>query len=170
MREPARPFAGTPYRREGAATGRFGHELVEPDRGREGVQLRFASTPSRRAGRRLRGHAAACGRLAVHDETALRRRSAAAGLGRREIPLEAISATLEPNRAEHFDRDFRPAGPVRSRWQSVWMAEQRGTLLPPIAVVRVGDAYAIRDGHHRVSVARARGAVTIDAIVSGLTR
>jgi ParB-like chromosome segregation protein Spo0J len=46
------------------------------------------------------------------------------------------------------------------------MAEQRGTLLPPIAVVRVGDAYAIRDGHHRVSVARARGAVTIDAIVS----
>ena len=46
------------------------------------------------------------------------------------------------------------------------MAEQRGTLLPPIAVVRVGDAYAIRDGHHRVSVARARGALTIDAIVS----
>ena len=45
------------------------------------------------------------------------------------------------------------------------MAEQRGTLLPPISVVRVGDAYAIRDGHHRVSVARARGALTIDAIV-----
>ena len=38
------------------------------------------------------------------------------------------SATLEPNRAEHFDqrvpaRGARPA----SRWQSVWMAEQRGT-------------------------------------------
>ena len=45
------------------------------------------------------------------------------------------------------------------------MAEQRGTLLPPISVVAVGDAYAIRDGHHRVSVARARGALTIDAIV-----
>jgi hypothetical protein len=127
-----------------------------------------ASRARRRASlaRRLRGRAAACGRLAVHDETALRSAPEAAGLGRREIPLEAISATLEPNRAEHFDRDFRPAGPTRSRWQSVWMAEQRGTLLPPIAVVRVGDAYAIRDGHHRVSVARARGAVTIDAIVS----
>ena len=48
------------------------------------------------------------------------------------------------------------------------MAEQRGTLLPPISVVAVGDTYAIRDGHHRVSVARARGALTIDAIVGTL--
>jgi hypothetical protein len=32
--------------------------------------------------------------------------------------------------------------------------------------VRVGEHYAVRDGHHRVSVARARGAVTIDAIVA----
>jgi len=31
--------------------------------------------------------------------------------------------------------------------------------------VRVGDAYAVRDGHHRVSVAQARGAVAIDATV-----
>jgi hypothetical protein len=37
-------------------------------------------------------------------------------------------------------------------------------VLPPISVVRVGDTYA-RGGHHRVSVARARGAVTIDAAV-----
>ena len=127
-----------------------------------------ASRARRRASlrRRLRGHAAACGRLAVHDGTALGAGSQAAALGRREVPLAAINATLEPNRAEHFDREFRPAGPTRSRWQSVWMAEQRGTSLPPIAVVRVGDAYAIRDGHHRVSVARARGALTIDAIVS----
>ena len=36
-------------------------------------------------------------------------------------------------------------------------------MLPPISVTQIGDAYAIRDGHHRVSVARARGAATIDA-------
>ena len=113
--------------------------------------------------RRLRGCAGACARLAVHDERALRLRGA--GLGRREIPLDAINGTVEPNRAAQFDRDFRPAPPVRARWQSVWMAEQRGTPLPPISVVAVGDAYAVRDGHHRVSVARARGALTIDAIV-----
>ena len=46
------------------------------------------------------------------------------------------------------------------------MAEQRGTVLPPISVVQTGETYAIRDGHHRVSVARARGALTIDAIVT----
>ncbi|HEX6619083.1 MAG TPA: hypothetical protein VF024_05475 [Solirubrobacteraceae bacterium] len=114
--------------------------------------------------RRLRGCRGACGRLPVHDDTALRSGSAT-GLGLREIPLEAISGTVEPNRAAQFDREFRPAGPTRSRWQSVWLAAQRGAQLPPISVVPVGDAYAIRDGHHRVSVARARGALTIDAIV-----
>ena len=116
--------------------------------------------------RRLRGHAAACGRLHVHDETALRSAPAVGRTGVREIQLEAISGTLEPNRASQFDREFRPAAQARSRWQSVWVAEQRGTVLPPISVVQVGDAYAIRDGHHRVSVARARGALTIDAIVA----
>ena len=115
--------------------------------------------------RRLRGRRGDCGRLAVHDATALPSGPATAGIGVREIALEAISATVEPNRAAHFDREFRPAGPTRSRWQSVWMAVQRGTPLPPISVVAVGDAYAIRDGHHRVSVARARGALTIDAVV-----
>ena len=114
--------------------------------------------------RRLRGCRGACGHLPIHDETALRSGSAG-GLGLREIPLEAISGTVEPNRAAQFDREFRPAGPARSRWQSVWLAAQRGALLPPISVVPVGNAYAIRDGHHRVSVARARGALTIDAIV-----
>ena len=116
--------------------------------------------------RRLRGRSASCGRLAVHDERMLRSAPGAAGLGLREILLETISATVEPNRASQFDRDFRPAAPARTRWQSVWMAEQRGTVLPPISVVQVGDQYAIRDGHHRVSVARARGALSIDAIVS----
>ena len=114
--------------------------------------------------RRLRGDREARGQLPIHDETALRSGSAT-GLGLREIPLEAISGTVEPNRAAQFDREFRPASLTRSRWQSVWLATQRGTLLPPISVVPVGDAYAIRDGHHRVSVARARGALTIDAIV-----
>jgi hypothetical protein len=114
--------------------------------------------------RRLRGVSASCGRLAVHDERVLRS-GPAAGLGVREISLEAISGTVEPNRAAQFDREFRPAPPARTRWQRVWLAQQRGTPLPPISVVQVGDSFAIRDGHHRVSVARALGALTIDAIV-----
>jgi hypothetical protein len=88
---------------------------------------------------------------------------AGAGGGVREIPLDRIAGTLEPTRAELFDSDFRPAASARQRWQQLWIAEQRGITLPPISVTQVGDAYAVRDGHHRVSVARARGAATIDA-------
>ena len=114
--------------------------------------------------RRLRGQPAACGRLCVYDERAVRG-GATIGRGVREVPLAAICGTVEPSRAKLFDPCFRPAAPARGRWQRVWLAEHRGTVLPPISVVQVGDEYAVRDGHHRVSVARARGALTIDAVV-----
>ena len=105
---------------------------------------------------------AECLRLAVHQQTTSR----AAERGRREIPLDAIVGTLEPHRTAQFDSAFRPAASTRTRWTRVWLASQQGVTLPPIAVVPVGDGYAVRDGHHRVSVARARGAGWIDAIVA----
>ena len=112
---------------------------------------------------RLRGRPAP--RLPVVDtDGAVRRRGSLRG-GVREIPLDAIRGTLEPSRATLFDCGFLPTGAARRRWQRVWLAEHRGAVLPPISVVPVGDGYAIRDGHHRVSVARARGAATIDALV-----
>ncbi len=92
--------------------------------------------------------------------------SAGAGGAVREIPLERITGTLEPSRAAMFDSDFRPAASARARWQRVWLAEHRGVVLPPISVTAIGDDYAILDGHHRVSVARARGAETIAANLS----
>jgi hypothetical protein len=102
------------------------------------------------------------GRLPVYDETTRR----ASGLpARLEIPLDQIAGTVEPSRAAIFDGAFRPSNITRSRWERLWMAEHRGTVLPPISVVRVRDGYAVRDGHHRVSVAKARGALTIDAAV-----
>jgi hypothetical protein len=127
----------------------------------------LAARARRRASvvRRLRRHCRTCGRLRVVDAHALpRARAGSAGL--RTIPLDAITATLEPSRADQFDREFRPAAPARARWQRVWLAEHRGAPLPPIDVVPVADGYAIRDGHHRVSVARARGALAIDAVVN----
>ena len=103
------------------------------------------------------------GTLAVHEPPVAGGRRAE----RREIPLEAIAGTLEPNRAAQFDGDFRPARPARCRWERIWMAEHRGAVLPPISVVEICCGfYAVRDGHHRVSVASARGAATIDAIVA----
>jgi hypothetical protein len=132
--------------------------------------FRRAARERRRAAlaRRLRRQPAACGQLAVYDEHALRRAAATqAGRGIRAIPLDAIAGTLEPSRAEQFDPRFRPTPIARTRWQRLWMAEQSGAVLPPISVVPVGDGYVLRDGHHRVSVARARGALAIDATVAG---
>ena len=84
--------------------------------------------------------------------------------GVREISLDEIRGTLEPSRATQFDGCFAPLrASARRRWERVWVAEEKGVRLPPISVVPVSGGYAIRDGHHRVSVARARGAIAIDA-------
>jgi hypothetical protein len=117
--------------------------------------------------RRLRRVPADAGRLCVIAQPQLTRARTRAGAreGIREIPIAAINGTLEPSRAAMFDRCFRPSARARSRWERVWLAEHHGAALPPISVVAVGDGYAVRDGHHRVSVAKARGAVTIDATI-----
>ncbi len=113
---------------------------------------------------RLRRQCAECLRLQVHDTTFRAVRHAS---GVKEIPLEQISATVEPARARQFDADFRPSGKrTRARWERLWVAEQRGEVIPPISVVRTHAGYAVIDGHHRVSVAKSRGAITIDAVVS----
>jgi hypothetical protein len=113
---------------------------------------------------RLRRSARLCG-LCVFDET--KRNGSAATRGVREIALDAIMGTTEPNRAAQFDHQFRPTELTRCRWLSVWLANHSGKTLPPISVVRVDDGYAIRDGHHRVSVAKALGIPSISAVVAG---
>lgn len=118
--------------------------------------------------RRLRRQPAVCGRLAIADGRAAARGGAPPAREIRPIPVTAISATVEPSRAALFDCCFRPQPRARGRWERVWLAEHRGASLPPISVVCTGDdTYAVRDGHHRVSVARARGTLTIDATVDG---
>jgi hypothetical protein len=130
-------------------------------------ERRFGQAVSRRRRasllRVLLRRCAECARLCVHDKPALVRPG---GGAIREIPLDAITGTVEPARAREFDAKFRPSPRMRKRWLRVWVAEHTGPGLGPIEVVQIGDEYAIRDGHHRVSVARARGAVTIDAIVA----
>jgi hypothetical protein len=112
--------------------------------------------------RSLRRRPAAEGRLCVLGAGRLR---ASVRPGIREVPLDAIRGTVEPARTRLFDGAFRPRAAARCRWQRVWLAEHTGRALPPISVVRVDDGYAVSDGHHRVSVAHARGAATIDAVV-----
>jgi hypothetical protein len=86
-------------------------------------------------------------------------------LGLQMIDVDSIVGTVD--RTREFDRDFRPTTPrMRERWERIAEAQRRGESMPPIDVYRVGDLHFVRDGHHRVSVARAQGLRTIEAYVT----
>jgi hypothetical protein len=85
--------------------------------------------------------------------------------GKEVVALDAIVGTVD--RGRDFDRSFRPTtGRVRSRWEHIATAMRRGEAMPPVDLVRIGQIYFVRDGHHRVSVARALGRTDIDALVT----
>jgi hypothetical protein len=86
-------------------------------------------------------------------------------LGLQVVPLDTIVGTID--RARDFDRRFRPTSRrVRSRWEQIAAAMRRGEALPPVDLLKVGEIYFVRDGHHRVSVASALGLSDIDAYVT----
>jgi len=86
-------------------------------------------------------------------------------LGQQLIPLDSIVGTVD--RSREFDRAFRPTSPrVRERWQRINLAQRKGQAMPPIDVYRIGELHFVKDGHHRVSVARALGHKDIDAYVT----
>jgi hypothetical protein len=89
-------------------------------------------------------------------------------LGVQLIAIASITATTEASKARVFDRSFRPDRTCGPRWKSLWMAEARGLELPPVSVYRLGDRHVLRDGHHRVSVARDHGRWEIEAEVTEL--
>jgi hypothetical protein len=88
--------------------------------------------------------------------------------GLHAIPLESIVGTAEQAKTRTFDGRFRPGSSSRRRWEGLWIAGRRGAALPPISVYRLGDRHFVRDGHHRVSVARSLGMTAIDAEVTDL--
>jgi hypothetical protein len=86
-------------------------------------------------------------------------------VGLQAIELDTVLGTVGRERGG-FDRQFRPTtARVRARWERIANAARRGEPLPPISVYRIGDVHFVRDGHHRVSVARTLGRRTIDAYV-----
>jgi hypothetical protein len=85
--------------------------------------------------------------------------------GLQTIPLDSVVGTVD--RTREFDRNFRPTTRrVRRRWQRIAEAIRRGEAMPPIDVYRIGDMHFVRDGHHRVSVARQLGLDVIEAYVT----
>jgi hypothetical protein len=86
-------------------------------------------------------------------------------LGLETIPLDSIVGTVD--RGREFDRGFRPtSGRVRPRWERIATAQRKGQAMPPIDVYRIGELHFVKDGHHRVSVARAMGHEVIEAWVT----
>jgi hypothetical protein len=85
--------------------------------------------------------------------------------GLQVVPLDQIVGSVD--RGRDFDRRFRPtSGRSRSRWEQIAAAARRGEAFPPVDLVKVGQLYFLRDGHHRVSVARALGRTDIDGYVT----
>jgi hypothetical protein len=98
----------------------------------------------------------ALGRTGQHD------------LGLQVVPLEKIVGSVD--RTVDFDRGLRPTSPrLRSRWERINAAQRRGEALPPVSLYKIGDLYFVRDGHHRVSVAKSLGREDIDAYVTEVT-
>jgi hypothetical protein len=84
--------------------------------------------------------------------------------GIKQVPLKMIVGTV--GRAHDFDRDFLPLQEhLRTRWENIMRAMLYDASLPPVQLYQVGDHYFVKDGNHRVSVARYLGMESIDAEV-----
>ncbi len=82
-----------------------------------------------------------------------------------EIPLDAIVGSV--GRYHDFTRKFLPKASIsQDRWARV-MAHTKGLSgLPPIDVYKIGEVYFVKDGNHRVSVARQMGNTAIQAYIT----
>ena len=87
--------------------------------------------------------------------------------GLHDIPLERIVGSV--GRYREFTNTFLPRNnETRERWGRVYAKMNSMEGVPPIDVYQVDDVYFVRDGNHRVSVARQIGAKTIQAHVTEL--
>ncbi|MFN2219983.1 MAG: hypothetical protein ACK2UA_15355 [Anaerolineae bacterium] len=81
-----------------------------------------------------------------------------------DVPIDRIVGSV--GRYQDFTRAFFPRGDhLRSRWETIEQLLATGRSLPPIELYKVGEVFFVRDGNHRVSVARHRGLSSIEAQV-----
>ena len=88
-------------------------------------------------------------------------------LGMKTIPVKLIVGS--ESRYQDFDNRFFPKRMhLKVRWEHIDMAHIQDINLPPITLYELGGVYFVRDGNHRVSVAKAKGIEFIDAEVVSL--
>ena len=84
--------------------------------------------------------------------------------GSRTVPIKRIKGS--EGRSGDFDCDFNPMqSRTLARWMRVAVARSSGEILPLVELIQLGEDYFVRDGHHRISVARALGEEYVDANV-----
>jgi hypothetical protein len=88
-----------------------------------------------------------------------------ADLGMQGVPVSKFVGSV--GRHGDFDGAFLPTkGHLRERWQRInWMLRQSGAF-SPVSLYKIGDAYFVLDGNHRVSVASYHAIEWIDAQVT----
>ena len=85
-------------------------------------------------------------------------------IGIQSVPLDAIIGSL--GRYQNFTRHFFPKEEsLRNRWKDIDGVITSGRTLPPITLYKVCNAYFVKDGHHRISVARSKDQNVIEARV-----
>jgi len=85
--------------------------------------------------------------------------------GTQIIALDAVVGSVE--RYRDFTAEFLPrTDALRERWQRLDQATRRMETIPPIDVYKLGEVYFVRDGNHRVSVARFNRLANIEAKVT----
>lgn len=88
-------------------------------------------------------------------------------IGMKTVPVANIVGS--EGRYNDFDNMFFPKkSHLKNRWESIDRAHLQNVILPPVNLYEIGGLYFVRDGNHRVSVARARGIECIDAEVTSL--
>ena len=102
--------------------------------------------------------------LSFYEVTSLIKPKSETYLGMRTIPVDRIIGS--EGRYHDFSAAFFPKRELlRNRWESIDSAMIGDVILPPISVYSLGGYYFVRDGNHRVSVAKSKGVEFIDAEV-----
>ncbi len=87
--------------------------------------------------------------------------------GMQVVPISLIVGS--EGRYNDFDNHFFPKSNfLKTRWEHVDMAHYQDITLPPVSLYELGGLYFVRDGNHRVSVAKMKGIENIDAEVISL--
>jgi len=122
------------------------------------VRAELAETWRRRTGR---GHA-----LLKYDDVAARLRiRQQVQLGLQTVALDDIVGSV--GRHREFTAKFLPLNAVEEeRWANVDLQMNGLAGLPPVDLYRVGAAYFVLDGNHRISVARVNGCTDMEAYVT----